>query len=187
MPTGLTESLNSNRACCCFNPCSSGWCLPASFLRLWGRLLDEVSILVLLDDAYRQLFYFSRFNAISSFNPCSSGWCLPAEEKTKFIGRSIKFQSLFFWMMPTGPLIRQCWEALSLVSILVLLDDAYRRRRKKMSLKPLKSFNPCSSGWCLPARPSYTSKSITFKSFNPCSSGWCLPAVDYPDVMESDD
>ena len=61
-----------------------------------------VSILVLLDDAYRQ------------------------EGPGLIIGKVIEFQSLFFWMMPTGQCEHHPLLCLHQVSILVLLDDAYR-------------------------------------------------------------
>ena len=135
------------------------------------------------------------------------------------------FQSLFFWMMPTGILYGRFYSRFIAVSILVLLDDAYRlsqdwlgptMRRQFQSLffwmmptgmfggwtfpGSKKSFNPCSSGWCLPANmhapcqnsvPRFQSlffwmmptgqlknskKADKGWCFNPCSSGWCLPA-----------
>jgi len=39
----------------------------------------------------------------------------------------MEFQSLFFWMMPTGLSFRVRQRPCSRVSILVLLDDAYRQ------------------------------------------------------------
>ena len=184
----------------CFNPCSSGWCLPANGLStrrtesflfqslfFWmmptgsgqdgpGWLRLDVSILVLLDDAYRLRTAIYTSEPTPSFNPCSSGWCLPAgaahgagsaiEEVSILVllddaYRQVSdrfnysilswFQSLFFWMMPTG----KTWLAVSpdniAVSILVLLDDAYRRRAVCATTTRWKCFNPCSSGWCLPA------------------------------------
>ena len=61
-----------------------------------------VSILVLLDDAYR------------------------LEERGQDPELYPRFQSLFFWMMPTGWRILDIVSDISEVSILVLLDDAYR-------------------------------------------------------------
>ena len=81
-----------------------------------------VSILVLLDDAYRQ--------STRPFN------CLD----------DMSFQSLFFWMMPTGGPVLIMEIRNLVVSILVLLDDAYRLRDKENRLMATTSFNPCSSG-----------------------------------------
>ena len=61
-----------------------------------------VSILVLLDDAYRPAKYLT-------------GRLKPE-----------RFQSLFFWMMPTGSGALSIPDYADNVSILVLLDDAYR-------------------------------------------------------------
>ena len=61
-----------------------------------------VSILVLLDDAYRRLDH---------------------TVETELL---IEFQSLFFWMMPTGKSLLGFSLPQIPVSILVLLDDAYR-------------------------------------------------------------
>ena len=62
-----------------------------------------VSILVLLDDAYR---------------------LEELKQEEKFLAG---FQSLFFWMMPTGIALGGVITQILEVSILVLLDDAYRR------------------------------------------------------------
>ena len=64
--------------------------------------LRTVSILVLLDDAYR-----------------------PGDPNLMKIIEA-EFQSLFFWMMPTGYAFVYSQESNIFVSILVLLDDAYR-------------------------------------------------------------
>ena len=184
-----------------FNPCSSGWCLPAMLYGDSGRPRYLVSILVLLDDAYRHGGGISPNTERICFNPCSSGWCLPA-------------------IMPAGRLTSGCR-----VSILVLLDDAYRPVTVWHFKSPFLCFNPCSSGWCLPARylgscsvlwwrvsilvllddayrlymdqveelrfisfqslffwmmptgyPHLVLSASILRSFNPCSSGWCLPA-----------
>ena len=96
--------------CNCFNPCSSGWCLPAGekiSCCVWG---GRVSILVLLDDAYRPRNGEMLNWRLESFNPCSSGWCLPAPLSKSESLWSLRFQSLFFWMMPTGAVsLLICW------------------------------------------------------------------------------
>jgi len=55
-------------------------------------------------------------------------WMMPtgpsSQEHAPF---SPGFQSLFFWMMPTGSVLVACSPGRTSVSILVLLDDAYRR------------------------------------------------------------
>ena len=86
----------------CFNPCSSGWCLPAHAARR-SELPN------------------------GCFNPCSSGWCLPALIILTYYYIYFLFQSLFFWMMPTGD------------------------HRCPGLIETELGFNPCSSGWCLPA------------------------------------
>ena len=58
----------------------------------------------------------------------------------------IWFQSLFFWMMPTGPGTRVVLGKLFNVSILVLLDDAYRPPAVALQRATHCRFNPCSSG-----------------------------------------
>ena len=82
----------------------------------------EVSILVLLDDAYRLL-------ALDIF-----------------LFQEPEFQSLFFWMMPTGMVLVAGNVRSIYVSILVLLDDAYRRISGGKRHRGLLGFNPCSSG-----------------------------------------
>ena len=234
----------------CFNPCSSGWCLPALPLAWWsnaGRMFQSlffwmmptgqakekkkleslnVSILVLLDDAYRPSRVAGTDFQRICFNPCSSGWCLPASTWYLLRSAAYRFQSLFFWMMPTGTILITFTSLPPIVSILVLLDDAYRQNKypsghiailvfqslffwmmptgtagsRPSSWMP-PGFNPCSSGWCLPARPPFLLPGVTseFQSlffwmmptgtmpnteelaewrFNPCSSGWCLPAIE---------
>ena len=83
---------------------------------------EAVSILVLLDDAYRLL------PSLSSF-----------------LKHSL-FQSLFFWMMPTGGFWQTRAFCYVVVSILVLLDDAYRRNQPHLAKRISFCFNPCSSG-----------------------------------------
>ena len=56
------------------------------------------------------------------------------------------FQSLFFWMMPTGGVLQFAELIGYKVSILVLLDDAYRRLRFFFFPFGNFRFNPCSSG-----------------------------------------
>ena len=78
--------------------------MPTGMIRIETAVTDlAVSILVLLDDAYRQL------------------------DRNTVIRGIDKFQSLFFWMMPTGKYFKNIESSKNIVSILVLLDDAYRR------------------------------------------------------------
>ena len=152
MPTGPYRWRWRYRPLRGFNPCSSGWCLPA-LTRLPGHSqYILVSILVLLDDAYRQ-----------GAGQDSQTWCRvsilvllddayrhggkkPAARCRQRVSilvllddayrpfwfvsilyQLFQFQSLFFWMMPTGKELSEIvWRAEG-------------------------SFNPCSSGWCLPA------------------------------------
>ena len=113
--------------------------------------LWQVSILVLLDDAYRHcsgraetallasfqsLFFwmmptgpmpiFMDYTPLTGFQSLFF-WMMPTglvptRDKTE----AFKFQSLFFWMMPTGSLSIPFLIFAKAVSILVLLDDAYR-------------------------------------------------------------
>ena len=134
-----------------FNPCSSGWCLPA---------FDNLSMPFLIF-AFQSLFFWMmptgfilvllQVVSVVCFNPCSSGWCLPAPYFNSPSTRNMRFQSLFFWMMPTGLEGFIIENANHEVSILVLLDDAYRPQSKRNRSWISWSFNPCSSGWCLPA------------------------------------
>ena len=107
----------------------------------------QVSILVLLDDAYRRNIR-----------------CINRELK-------IQFQSLFFWMMPTG-LLSFCHQGMSIrVSILVLLDDAYRpeicQLRKWIVLRFQSLFF-----WMMPTGLKSEGKTPNYTpGFNPCSSG----------------
>ena len=105
MPTGQFTLSPILRRTSRFNPCSSGWCLPAH--EMWQRQ-----------------------DSVPCFNPCSSGWCLPAMTANAAFQIRAVFQSLFFWMMPTGYVTRKVCLSLLVVSILVLLDDAYRLDRK---------------------------------------------------------
>ena len=97
--------------------------MPTGNLECHLKLVQiTVSILVLLDDAYRP--------------KCPT-----------LVAESVKvFQSLFFWMMPTGAEGFKDDVVLVLVSILVLLDDAYRPVFKIAVSTSSMSFNPCSSG-----------------------------------------
>ena len=151
MPTGLNAFPWSIFVSFSFNPCSSGWCLPAFYFReaiknawrfqslfFWmmptGLYLDSLPRHLL---EFQSLFFWMMPTGCSKlvvpsllwgcFNPCSSGWCLPAPYLSDFDLGISEFQSLFFWMMPTG------------------IENP-----KKIECT-MKSFNPCSSGWCLPA------------------------------------
>ncbi len=103
-------------------------------------------------------------------------WILPTGiARNNMIADDIVFQSLFFWILPTGRLCIFWIYSIPEVSILVLLDTAYRPESALVSASYNLCFNPCSSGYCLPAK----SGTFTVKGnlcFNPCSSGYCLPA-----------
>ena len=131
------------------------WMMPTGLMDLqiaFGHC--QVSILVLLDDAYRQKVWPS---------------CLPGY----FVSILVLLDDAYrlFYDLNGNKIAHQ-------VSILVLLDDAYRQSPAGALQGCMNSFNPCSSGWCLPAI-SYDANDLPSESFNPCSSGWCLPAV-YP-------
>ena len=102
MPTGRYAMTAAEAERVGFNPCSSGWCLPARQRGKSDEVYICVSILVLLDDAYRRLAESPETSNSLGFNPCSSGWCLPAIALMKRLSSLLSFQSLFFWMMPTG-------------------------------------------------------------------------------------
>ena len=131
MPTGKATTTPRIDPKSGFNPCSSGWCLPAVFWQAVQFCL-RVSILVLLDDAYR----------------------LKMGKAERII--ALMFQSLFFWMMPTGLFGKGIHCGAMKVSILVLLDDAYRHWRTPSPERRHICFNPCSSGWCLPALSAFS-------------------------------
>ena len=126
--------------------------MPTGAGRLFGSMeRAEVSILVLLDDAYRsgntwdnlssivfqslffwmmptgklllkQLFMVLVFQSLFF-------WMMPTGQRLNtFDCICIMFQSLFFWMMPTGAIRIAQARNIKEVSILVLLDDAYRRK-----------------------------------------------------------
>ena len=140
----------------CFNPCSSGWCLPAYRPINRSRCASLVSILVLLDDAYR------------------------LEPHTQSADQWMGFQSLFFWMMPTGSSLFSFLCFKISVSILVLLDDAYRPIRWCDDVTYSTKFQSLFF-WMMPTgKISISGKSKKWLSFNPCSSGWCLPAARLP-------
>ena len=62
-----------------------------------------VSILVLLDDAYR-LFYFEGGDENAWRFQSLFFWMMPTGRELDLfnVGYDAGFQSLFFWMMPTG-------------------------------------------------------------------------------------
>ena len=192
----------------------------------------RVSILVLLDDAYRRWAKEKRWATLLGFQslffwmmPTGAGasatrvssipfqslffWMMPTggDYTDNNYWQCNRFQSLFFWMMPTGMKIASgriheksvsilvllddayrpedvsTSSVYSTVSILVLLDDAYRPSDVVRLVNGMPSFNPCSSGWCLPA--ALRSRGLTMlPCFNPCSSGWCLPAPLFLNGLE---
>ena len=85
------------------------------------------------------------------------------------------FQSLFFWMMPIGEETQTKINDLEKVSILVLLDDAYRPATVVWALHFLKMFQSLFF-WMMPIGLTLHSWYGSETGFNPCSSGWCLSA-----------
>ena len=99
------------------------WMMPTGEIHFtYSAVIIRVSILVLLDDAYRQI------------------------DSLFYLGCIAMFQSLFFWMMPTGTCGLFGCVLLLPVSILVLLDDAYRQKLRWRGFEGRSGFNPCSSG-----------------------------------------
>ena len=102
--------------------------MPTGYVR-YGKYGKNcgVSILVLLDDAYRLIVRYDDDSGIKQFQSLFF-WMMPtglrAEQGEK--KQKIMFQSLFFWMMPTGQQPTYSEKYVNMVSILVLLDDAYR-------------------------------------------------------------
>jgi len=111
----------------CFNPCSSGWCLPAIIVVPASLKLNWVSILVLLDDAYRPGMAdgVRNFIRVSILVLLDDAYRPQYLEEIADLYKSVSilvllddayrhtqqclqnthlimFQSLFFWMMPTG-------------------------------------------------------------------------------------
>ena len=86
----------------------------------------DVSILVLLDDAYRRECsgLAVERELVSILVLLDDAYRLAHTGHTNFPTK--KFQSLFFWMMPTGIKYSIGPYCNFGVSILVLLDDAYR-------------------------------------------------------------
>ncbi len=81
------------------------------------------------------------------------------------------FQSLFSWITLLG---RRCLDRAAgrvVVSILVLLDHAPRRRRRRPRDSRSRCFNPCSLGSRSSARGSRAWASRRLAGFNPCSLG----------------
>ena len=86
--------------------------------------------------------------SLSCFNPCSLGCCSESTDIFTPVSVSLRFQSLFSWMLlwkqirswrsPTG----------TRVSILVLLDVALKGAAITPDLPLFASFNPCSLGCC---------------------------------------
>ena len=140
-------------------------------LRVPAELLMDVyvSILVLLDNAYRR-YTFLGGDALEEFQSLFF-WIMPTGPKRcNATSLEHRFQSLFFWIMPTGrwrlswilsapevsilvlldnayrpnivlPMIQGI-----IVSILVLLDNAYRPNIITGDVALILSFNPCSFG-----------------------------------------
>ena len=77
--------------------------MPTGATDTWMSHQEQiVSILVLLDDAYRLVVITSKGNYIPWFQSLFF-WMMPTGRKTGVIFPPMKrFQSLFFWMMPTG-------------------------------------------------------------------------------------
>ena len=149
--TGLTEQALRSSEWICFNPCSHGCCSPAR-TRIQGEArIYRVSILVLMDVAHRPMISDDVVGLLLCFNPCSHGCCSPATRawllqyrrykvsilvlmdvahRQKFNEfnnhNELEFQSLFSWMLLTGPECGECLEKTTEVSILVLMDVAHR-------------------------------------------------------------
>ena len=203
MPTGLFHLASEYSLNLGFNPCSSGWCLPAVIKATADGHIDR----------FQSLFFWmmpTGFIQIKASNPPKDMfqslffWMMPTGTVSDYLPHEeTLFQSLFFWMMPTGrfafPVVscgdfgfNPCSSGWCLpahiyllpnqvhlfVSILVLLDDAYRQNTLSSEKNNIFCFNPCSSGWCLPA-PKCPDLRKHFGGFNPCSSGWCLPAATF--------
>ena len=150
MPTGKVINGCKKEEIMGFNPCSSGWCLPAlpfqyfpkpigKFQSLFFWMMPTGGVIPQANAAgwrFQSLFFWMMptgwdwfyFNLVRQigFNPCSSGWCLPAIHHILPMPWNAWFQSLFFWMMPTGQRLKGRGFGGEVVSILVLLDDAYR-------------------------------------------------------------
>ena len=136
----------------------------------YGKTYPPVSILVLLDDAYRHSIIVSPspqlvVSILVLLDDAYRQYAPPPSEVLL-----LRFQSLFFWMMPTGSKLSRSFIGSFSVSILVLLDDAYRLLRSQVGEFPgsvsilvllddayrrsfqdgtgrrFAGFNPCSSG-----------------------------------------
>ena len=169
MPTGVGLHLH----CPCRRQFQSlfFWMMPTGGRYiLWIFSLARVSILVLLDDAYRR-----------PNEPCQRTRPLVSilvllDDAYRLLAMlsspspKILFQSLFFWMMPTGALDDGARLPYRPVSILVLLDDAYRRRHIVSHLRlHMVSILVLLDDAYRPMAPGFR---IGLKvCFNPCSSG----------------
>ena len=85
---------------------------------------------------------------VNSFNPCSLGCCSESRLFCYSIALSIKFQSLFSWML------------------------LWKNTDRWLSYTWQESFNPCSLG-CCSERWVVNQNSRHWRSFNPCSLGCC--------------
>ena len=155
-----------------FNPCSSGYCLPALARPCKGHNWYLVSILVLLDTAYRLYFLWPlpKCRMVSILVLLDTAYRL-VTSFICFLGNLVSILVLLdtaYRLKPVGG-----WFYLWNVSILVLLDTAYRRQSLGALYLSLMSFNPCSSGYCLPAFSSslFALLSIKFQSL----FFWILP------------
>ena len=160
----------------CLNPCSNGRC-SASYSNSHRWHIRWVLILVLMEDALREIRVIPKTNIQWSLNPCSNGRC-----SARFLGRRPKkFGQVVLILVLMEDALRVVLGVKIVpeyrVLILVLMEDALRDFVKDLFLILHKGLNPCSNGRC---SASLCEKILHFDvitCFNPCSNGRCSASV----------
>ena len=86
----------------CFNPCFDGTCLQTQSSPACHRLPFFVSILVLMEHAFKPWTSGDNSGRKGCFNPCFDGTCLQTVSPAQRLLQQVRFQSLFWWNMPSN-------------------------------------------------------------------------------------
>ena len=126
MPSNMSDHLVLDHQRRCFNPCFDGTCLQTRYKAYESGFPRLVSILVLMEHAFKQNGGGGMKVKVNGFNPCFDGTCL---QTRKF-----------------GPMMA----SVTGVSILVLMEHAFKLGDKTLFLPHFsRCFNPCFDGTCL--------------------------------------
>ncbi len=142
----------------CFNPCFSGSCIQMCYLRRAG-------------------------GDFLSFNPCFSGSCIQMEPPKPEAKITFCFNPCFSGSCIQIRTARQHKCKFHNVSILVLVDLAFKSGLVGCGAWIVNRFNPCFSGSCIQIPVKVHIFVCPYYSFNPCFSGSCIQMRMRPDTL----